>query len=375
MVKKLNCDNDTLANLVYDETWYEIIKRRNHVRISGEMPIDPKKVIKDDPKDAWETLVRDSINIESNSKFVHETMDLPCLTLQHPNDIYIYPTSRQVAENIRQSYGTFVLSTSAKSSKNLKRHWAKESSAKSAYSWKEFLDRFHVGEEIPSNSLIIIDRYLFSPNEGMDYRNGIRNLYAILDELLPKTFSAEYQILMIFDDTKFATQNKEKQLKKEGRFKEFNEGKLKEVVKAIQHIKQRIRPYIPTIEILTINSEAGHEIYSETHDRRIISSYFSIKATRGFSAFLPEESSKYEIIYTGPNYATWKQQLDFDSIYANIDNEDQDQTSLPIHSNENTISEIKKYISGLKGDEKGFKYIYNGNYRCHISELRNRLLQ
>lgn len=375
MEKKLNSDNDTMEKLVYDDTWYEIIKSRKHIRISGELPVDPDKVRKDQPENAWEILVRDDINIESNSQFVHETMASPSLTLHHPNDIYIYPGDKQKAESIRQNYGTFVLSSSAKSSKNLKRHWDKEPLTKSEYSWKEFLNRYHIGEEIPSNSLIIIDRYLFSPNEGMDYRNGIRNLRAILDELLPKTFSDEYQIMLIFDDTKFATPNKEKQLVREGRLKEFNECKLREVVKAIQFIKKDIRPYVPIIEILTINSEAGHEIYSETHDRRIISSYFSIKATRGFSAFLPEEASKYEIIYSGPNYATWKQQLNFDSIYANIDNEDQDKKSLPIHSNENTISEIKKYISGLKGEEKGFKYIYNGNYRCHISELRNRLLQ
>ena len=374
MVKKLNCDNDTLENLVYDDTWYEIIKSRNHVRISGEMPIDPKEVIKDEPKDAWETLVRDSINIESNSQFVHETMDSLNLTLQHPNDIYIYPGSRQQAESARKCYGTFVLSSSAKSSKNLKRHWDKEPLAKSEYSWKEFLNRFHVGEEIPSNALIIIDRYLFSPNEGMDYRNGIRNLYAILDELLPKTFSEDYQILLIFDDTKFATPKKEKQLTRE-ELKEFNERGLKFVVKAIKLIIKDLRPYIPTIEILTINSEAGHEIYSETHDRRIISNYFSISSTRGFSAFLPERDSREEIFYSGPNYATWKQKLNFESIYAHIDNEDQDKKSLPIHSNENTIVEIKKYISGLKGNEKGFKYIYNGDYRCHVLEIRNRLLR
>lgn len=374
MVKKLNSDNDTMEKLVYDETWYEIIKSRNHIRISGELPVDPDKQVKDQPENAWEILVRDHINIESSSQFVHDTMVSPGLTLQHPNDIYIYPGDKQKAESIRQSYGTFVLSSSARSSKNLRRYWYEVPLAKSEYSWKEFLDRFHVGEEIPSNSLIIIDRYLFSPNEGMDYRNGIRNLYAILDELLPKTFSDEYQILLIFDDTKFATPNLAKKLTPR-ELKEFNERGLKFVVKEIQDIKKRIRSYIPTIEILTINSQAGHEIYSETHDRRLISNYFSIDATRGFSAFLPEEDHKKEIIYSGPNYATWKQKLNFESIYAHIENSDQGRTSLPIHSNENTISEIKKYISGLRGDEKGFKYICNGNNRCHISELRNRLLQ
>ena len=91
--------------------------------------------------------------------------------------------------------------------------------------------------------------------------------------------------------------------------------------------------------------------------------------------FVPEDEHKNDLIYSGLTYATWSQRLEFESIYANIDNEDQDKTSLPVHFCENTIASIKEYIKNLRGDESGYKYVCNGNSHIHISELKNRLLK
>ena len=358
MARMLNCDNDTLTDMVYDETWYQIIKNCNHVRIPDIKPVCADRIVKDEPDDVWEIMERDGINIHSNSQFVREVCVAPAKTLLHPSDLFVIPTNKQKTENICDNYGTFVLPSLTKMPKALKRFWHYDTSCGYEYSWKEFLSKLHTGPRLTSNALILIDRYLFAYNEGCDYRNGVRNIRAILEELLPKTFSDEYHVLLVFDDTKIS-----------------HYADMDKIVKAMQSIRKEIRQYIPTIEILTINKDAGHEIYSETHDRRILSNYYSLQATRGFSAFLPEEGYEKELCYSGMTYATWSQRLEFEAIYANIDNEDQDKTSLPVHFNENAIASIKQFIAGLRGDELGYKYICNGNKHVHISEIRNRLLK
>lgn len=125
----------------------------------------------------------------------------------------------------------------------------------------------------------------------------------------------------------------------------------------------------------TINADAGYDIYSETHDRRILSNYFLLSATRGFSAFQPPCGHENDIDYVGVTYPTWKQKHYFESIYSYIDNEDQDKTSLPFHYNEETINTIKGYISIMRERGRGYNSICNGNKHVNISNIRNRLLK
>ena len=117
----------------------------------------------------------------------------------------------------------------------------------------------------------------------------------LINVIADEYFQNEYQILLIFDDTTIS-----------------RGVTVDKIVKEVQRIKQQLhRSYVPTIEILTINSDAGHDIYSETHDRRILSNYFLLSATRGFSAFIPPRGSEDEMEYAGITYPTWKQKLYF----------------------------------------------------------------
>ena len=156
MERMLNCDNDVLLDMIHDEPWYEVIKSRNHVRISGEKPIEIGSFVKDEPKDEWELLERDGVNVYPHSDFVKETQKYPGMTLQHPSDIYICPDDKAIAERTRKSFGTCVFSNSAYSVKPLIRNWNKTVVPDVPHSWKQFLEKFHVGNIPPSNSLIII---------------------------------------------------------------------------------------------------------------------------------------------------------------------------------------------------------------------------
>lgn len=66
-------------------------------------------------------------------------------------------------------------------------------------SWKELLLPECV---FPSNSLIFVDRYLFSDDTGdITYQDGLDNVFEILNHVLPPTLGqgASYSILFVFD--------------------------------------------------------------------------------------------------------------------------------------------------------------------------------
>ncbi len=360
MSRMVNCPNEVLVDMCHNGTWYEIIKQRNHVRIPRSRPLNLSSYIKDQPDNEWEILDRDGVNIHENCALVDEVVKMPEKVLSHPNDIYCYQQGTSNLSNL--NFGVLVTSNN-NDSKCLRREWTKDVIHGQNYSWKLFFERLHIGFVPPSNSLVIIDRYLFAYNSEFktDYRNGIRNVYAILNEILPASFydnSVDYQVLIVFDDTKVSRNIT-----------------VKNIAERLNKAKSKLnRPYNITIEFLTITSEYSNDVYSETHDRIIISNYFMIHASHGFSAFQPEKGDDDKLIFGADSYASWSQRLEFESIYYGIDNEDQG-TELPIKLCERRLLILKEYVSRLHGNHNGFHYLRNGNERVDISELKNRILE
>lgn len=357
MSRMVNCPNEVLVNLCHNDLWYDIIKQHNHVRIPEDNPIDLSSYVRDEPKTEWEVLDRDGVCIHSRSAFVDEVRKAPHKMLIHANDIYVYESEPMEKGKNGDGYGVLVSSSLGKKVKCLKRFWEINTEAGKECSWKTFFENFHRGTIVPSNAIVIIDRYLFAYNSECktDYRNGVRNVYAILEELLPKTFDEDYHVLLVFDDTKIS-----------------RGAELKDVVKGLQKTKKDLRrPYPLTIEILTVSSNAGG-IYAETHDRCIMSNYYIISATHGFSAFAPAETAKEELI-CNTEFSTWSQRLRFEAIFAGIDNEDR--MSLPVRINDGILSKLRNYIETLRDNDNGFYYICNGNTHVDVADLKNRLIR
>lgn len=191
MSKMVNCPNEVLESLCHDESWYEIIKQRNHVRIPDANPINVSSYVKDQPDSEWEILDRDGVNIHDNNVFVREANDMPAKMLIHPSDIYVYEKNTSDVQDEASRYGVIVTSSLQPDSEPLKRVWNEwVEPGVGVGPWKKFFGKFKT-KPIPSNAMVIIDRYLFSSGSGQDYHNGIRNVYAILDELLPNSFTED----------------------------------------------------------------------------------------------------------------------------------------------------------------------------------------
>ena len=364
-----NCNESVLVDSVHNDVLYRIIKHYNHVRIPGDNPIDIKGYVKDEPDNEWEILDRDGVNVYSNQTYVEEAREMPEVRADHPNDVFLFDSSKY-DNPATNPYGVLAMSGNSINKRYLTRNWEyrisieKDNNGKARqYSWKEILGPFHKGKTPPSNALVFVDRYLFSySNRGkVDYKNGIRNVLAILNELLPDSFSGEYQILLVFDP------------------KQISDGAtVDDVTKGLQSIKKMIRPgkYLPTIELLPIRFDYDKEIYSETHDRRIISNYFSIDASHGFSAILPSASRRDDITYTGFGEGTYGQKIVFNSHYHGIDKDEEDLNldALPVTFCDETLRYLNRYYKRKIGSSGAVEYICNGNRHCDISQLRNRLI-
>lgn len=364
-----NCNECALLDSVHDEAICRIIQHYNHVRIPGDNPIVLADYVKDEPDNEWEILDRAGVNIYPNQSYVDEARNNPAVRADHPNDVFLFDSS-QFDNPATNPYGVLAMSGNSIDKKYLIRSWGvrlsveKDDRGKTKlYSWKEILAPFHKVKTPPSNAMVIVDRYLFShvKRVDVDYKNGIRNVFAILKELLPDTFKGEYQVLLVFDPTKIS-----------------NKATIADVTKGLQNIKKLIRPgkYVPTIELLPISVDYDQEIYSETHDRRIISNYFSIDASHGFSAILPSKMRKDDITYIGYGEATYGQKITFNGHYHGIDKDEEDlnMDALPISFCDETLRYLKKYINRKIGSTGNVEYICNGNWHSDISQLRNRLV-
>jgi len=364
-----NCNESVLVDSVHDEVLYRIIKHYNHVRIPGENPIDLSGYVKDEPDNEWEILDRDGVNVYSNQRYVEEAREMPEVRADHPNDVFLFDSSKY-DNPTTNPFGVLAMAGKSIDTEYLTMNWdwrlsiEKDDKGKArVYSWKEILKPFHMGPTPPSNALVFVDRYMFSHQSrgDVDFKNGIRNVFAILNELLPDSFKGEYQILLVFDPTKIS----------------FG-ATVEDVTKGLQSIKKMIRPgkFIPTIELLPISFDYDKEIYSETHDRRIISNYFSIEASHGFSAILPSGPRRDDITYTGYGEASYGQKISFNGNYYGIDRNMRflNLDSLPVSFCDETLRYLNKYYKRIIESSGAVEYICNGNRHCDISRLRNRLI-
>ena len=120
--------------------------------------------------------------------------------LKNPSSLYILEITPSEAMNIQKSYGVMCLRGDHPNISplidvnDIHISYEKEKLGKG---WDSVLDSV---EKLPSNALLLTDRYLFAfrrPDAG----DGIANIRDILDDLLPHHFiGGDYHVTIVFDD-------------------------------------------------------------------------------------------------------------------------------------------------------------------------------
>ena len=147
----------------------------------------------------------------------------------------------------------------------------------------------------PSSSLIFVDRYLFFNDSKNDkhrcHNDAIDNVCAVLKIVLPKSLRREaYHILFIFDQ-----EVKPKDGKGIDSVYKVNRRKFEDVSRDLKKIKDELekeKNYKIVIEVIALNSIGKNckDIHEETHNRKILSDYFIIKADKSLKPFRGKKS-------------------------------------------------------------------------------------
>ena len=191
--------------------------------------------------------------------------------LKNPSALFVLDMTRTEALAIQRTYGVICLGRDSRSISPLidvnDIHISNEDETLGR-GWDSVLDSV---EDLPSNALLLTDRYLFSarrPNFG----NGIANVQSILEELLPQQFlGGAYHVTILFDNqAKHETYS-------------FND-----IVEQLEGVKQDLQQslnldYPIMMEVIGITPDTP--IYFKLHNRLIISNYYMVEAAHKLAAF------------------------------------------------------------------------------------------
>ena len=205
-----------------------------------------------------------------------------------------------------------------------------------------------------SNSILIIDRYLFNrqwnkgdglPDETID--DCKYNLESILDNILPaEMLDNKLTISIILSDESCCN---EEILDKGGNTVRDEKGHPKysyysfnDIVDMITDVKARVwRPYAYDIEVFGINKKCEH--FSETHDRYVITNSLITNAPKKLVAYTPDERIHH------------RQLINVKYLYSEgLDGD----SSLPEYTLNRVVNAMKKLITDSKPLE--IKYAING---------------
>ena len=276
----------------------------------------------------------------SKSDYISGIREHPETVLENPSSLFILDIPIAEAEKIQTSYGVICMS-----GKNLSTRFLIDTNDEHTI---DELEVFGNGWDtvlkslkgIPSNALLLTDRYLFSatvPKHG----NGVDNVQSILDVLLPKKFLGEYHVTIVFDNDS-----------------KNDNYKFKDIVYLLDNVKKALhRDYLINMEIVGITPDS--DIYDELHNRRIVSNYYIVKVEHKLAAF-------------NKNVSTCLQTITPQVIFT-VDSLNKNSTP-PLKAIDHAIATIRDF-SKTAPKSKDYYYALNGKSMEKCTGIKNRLLK
>lgn len=221
------------------------------------------------------------------------------------------------------------------------------------YSWKEFF----INEPPVSNSVVIIDRYIFQSKKSAPEEylaSGAKQIAEILNGIIPKQFHDTYYVTVVFEYNQLI-----------GNSRWENPTPIAECLKNISKlivestIYQNVQlNYIaikdPNKEQWFVKNDIWRSLHGISHDRRIITNYYWIIATAALNVSEVDEGNK--------EVASRFQHIELYSLFRGVDNPDQKTSVIPFYK-------IKKYL-GLLVD-----YLKSSPSKAYICYAYNKQLK
>lgn len=264
--------------------------------------------------------------------------------LKNPSALYILDISVADALAMQRMYGVMCLSSSAPDITpliDINDEHTTEKKVSLGRGWDTVLDSV---EHLPSNALILNDRYLFKTTNPI-YGNGFDNVRSILTELLPRELNTKYHIAVIFDRDEIDPL--------------YN---FKSIAKRLNDMALEFKkPYEIVTEVLGLSE--GKDIYYKFHNRRIVSNYFVVKMDYTLAAFNKTEGTSEQTIIPQVLFTE-------DSLTKN--------SSAPLKSMQQITKALKSFSDSLKSpsmDHNSYSYAINGQCKNQCLTITNRLIK
>lgn len=315
---------------------YKVMKLLKKLFVSAESP-----------DTAWADELRRNHGIiadYSKTNYIKGIKDHPETVLQNPSSLFILDVPMIETTKIQTSYGVLCLSGKNPNINRLidtnDEHTTGEDETL-GNGWSTVLKSV---KTIPSNALLLTDRYLFSAY-SKKAGNGIDNAFGILDTLLPDKFLGEYHVTIVFDNTS-----------KNEKYESFND-----IVNQLNMVKQQLhRDYPINMEVLGIKPDT--DIYEKLHNRRIVSNYYIVKVEHKMAAFngnkgTCEQAITPQVLFT------------IDSLNGN--------STPPLKAIDHVNAAIRKFSQSAarSNDSSDYFYALNAKRMEKCTGIKNRLLK
>ena len=296
-------------------------------------------------------------NFYLNKLLKHQTVQLltevdnenlkthPEEVLNNPSALYILDISPEEAFDIRSKYGVMCLSNANPDISPLIdiNDYFKPSTEKIKFKgWDKVLDNIEI---LPSNALVLIDRYLFS-SRNKEKGEGLSNVRHILNELLPQKFEGgDYHITIVFNF--------------EAKHPSFS---FSEIVTKINDIVHQLRQgYNFMVEVFCIKETCC--LYDDSHDRQIISNYYFVEASHQLAAFTDDDKGT-----VSQSITPW-------SLFT--ESSLNGESSAPLDAIEQTVKVFSKFYASIYDETERETYFYglNGKRMERCMGVKNRLLK
>ena len=295
----------------------------------------------------WIKLLKDNYGLVADTtrtEYIKKIPTKPESVLKNPSSLFILDIPITEAKKIQVEYGVMCRSgmdTNISSLIDINDEHTTDKNEPLGRGWDMVLDSV---ESLPSNALILTDRYLFKTTNAK-YGNGFDNVRSILSELLPEELSTTYHVTVIFDKDSIDPLYNFQTIAK----------RLNDIIDEFK------RPYLITMEVLGMTDD--NETYYHLHNRRIVSNYFVVKVDYSLAAFNKTVGTADQTIIPQVLFTE-------DSLIR--------RSTAPLKSMMQIVNALRKFSNSLSSPytkHDSYYYAVNGQWMEKCIAIRNRLIK
>ena len=337
---KVFANKNFLEGVLLDKTpknWYNIFMSGNVAEVCVPEDITEEDIESMGAVDIIGNLQLLGTTVKTDVEYIKDIPLNSSRVLENPNAVFLLNVQAKDAENIQNKYGVICQSIDSIDDEILTKAYEYDlTDGQKGVDWTVYFNKSN--QSLPSNALIICDRYVFSadsktsPKIAEDILElGLTNIRDILNSLLPKRHNGEYNVLLIFDSSTF---NQDEQQER----KMFMS--IVENLRDYGVANKKARHYKIRFDIISIDRNCIN--YKMLHNRRIISNYFVVRAEYKLRAFKDSVSTVSQTIF-------------YDALFSKIVPIKRNGPDSPIKSQLQIINYIRELIKN--GQCRKYAYV------------------